>query len=217
MDYGAALSQKGYDVKTCADRFLVYSSAFQTLKIFSVSTVSGTNPTLTHNLGYYAPYLVIDTSTGNLVYNTSGYTEVRQYINSLTITGTGTWTVYIFLDNFSTIAETNINSGTSSGATSTDYGFRISKSGFDVKTCADKDCVISSSFFNQIVHKKGITTAATVSHNLGYIPNFLNYTNPNSNYIYLEGLMGNINATTFTTGLLPNDTSYYIIFKDKIV
>jgi len=66
-DFGAAVSQKGYDVKTCADRFLVYSSAFSNLKINNVYSVSTTIPTagnintitITHNLGYFAPVIVI--------------------------------------------------------------------------------------------------------------------------------------------------------------
>lgn len=44
MDYGARVSQRGYDVKTAADRFMVYSSAFRTLKVFSVSSLTGTAP-----------------------------------------------------------------------------------------------------------------------------------------------------------------------------
>ncbi len=65
-DVGIAVSQKGKEVQTTADRNLLFSSAFQTLKIFNVYSVSTTIPssgintiTINHNLGYIAPYRVI--------------------------------------------------------------------------------------------------------------------------------------------------------------
>lgn len=62
-----------------------------------------------------------------------------------------------------------------------DYGFRISKDGHDVKTCEDKDCVMTSSLnsFKIPTTLQGSTTLAipansqatkTIAHNLGYIP-----------------------------------------------
>jgi len=60
-----------------------------------------------------------------------------------------------------------------------DYGFRISKDGSDVKTCSDKDCVLTSKYSSL----KGSTLASgslsvvdstmgtvTIAHGLGYIP-----------------------------------------------
>jgi len=253
--YGSAVSQKGYDVKTCADRFLVYSSAFQTLKVFSASSVtttipaSGTNTiTITHNLGYYAPYIVIyngDTSRG---VGTSSFFSIpvseglppdiaspvtRQYVNSLQIdvsSGYGAtgdtiyFTVYLFLDDFRTVAENTINTGTSSGASSSDYGIRISKSGYDVKTCTDEQCVLSSSFFNQIVHKKGIASA-NVSHNLSYVPNYLAYgKRDGESYIefiaqvYSQDWYVSIDSSYLYIPSFPYDWDdmYYIIFKGKM-
>lgn len=272
-DYGAAVSQKGYDVKTCDDRFLVYSSAFPVLKIFSSQAVTTTLPrddypiftadastdyitstshgllngdlihvettgtlpgglvdgtdyyvinkttstfqvsltsggsavnitsigtgthdfyvvsrriTITHDLGYYAPFLIIyngSTSIGvdksyfmsDSIFGVMGYGRASQYTDKLVIdidpswdryggTNTGDtlyFTIYIFLDDFTTVDEKNINTGTSSGSSSTDYGIRISKAGFDVLTCDDKDCILSSSFFTNIIHKKGIADTTT--------------------------------------------------------
>jgi len=202
-DYGAAVSQKGYDVKTCADRFLVYSSAFQTLKIFNrysvSSTVNGANITINHNLGYYAPFIVLYNGTGNNVSyfmcGGDGYSmnnDVDNTVNTLTIiTPTGFsgladgttvyYTVYLFLDDFRSVSQNTIKTGTTSGASSTDYGFRISKDGYDVKTATNDQLVISSSFFTAIVHLKGSADSSSdlftlsVSHNLGYVPNALVY------------------------------------------
>lgn len=253
-DYGSAVSLKGYDVKTCADRFLVYSSAFQNLKVYNVYSVSTTVPssgtntiTITHNLGYYAPFIIVyNGSSGRGVSNSfyfgggldyglplNGAVTNRQYTNSLQIdvpngfdsSGTSTgntvyFTVYVFLDDFSTISGTTINTGTTSGGSSTDYGIRISKPGYDVKTCADIDCILSSSFYSQVIHKKGTLTGvgATVSHGLGYIPDYLCYIKSSGDsYIQYSPLLTHINSSVLTPGLYSGDTAYYVIFKDRLI
>lgn len=241
MDYGSAVAQKGYDVKTCADRFLVYSSAFQTLKVYSVSSVSGSVPgsgvntlTVTHNLGYYAPYAVIYNGSGNNESNWNYFAcETRQYTNSLQIDipdyldgSTAYFTVYIFLDNFSSIPQENINTSTTSGSSPQDYGIRISKSGYDVKTCTDEQCVLSNSFFNQIIHKKGnqsYTSGYRISHNLGYIPNFMTFSRP-SGQSYITALTGAFTPGSVDSEYLYFDQTansgrqlYYIIFKNKLI
>lgn len=238
MDYGSAVSQKGYDVKTCADRFLVYSSAFQTLKVFNVYSVSGSVPisgtntiSVTHNLGYYAPYIVISNGNGNNIsdINPSG---TRQYTNRVEIDieeyedgPTRYYTVYVFLDDFRTVNQQNINTSTSQIGSTSDYGIRISKDGFDVKTCDNKDCVLSSSFYNQIVHRKGIqsyTSGYTVSHNLGYVPDYLSFSKP-SGASYIESNsygfgLANINSSSLNFDSTANFERelYYIIFKNKL-
>jgi len=250
-DYGIAVSQKGYDVKTCADRKLVFSSAFQTLKVFSTHSVNTTIPssgintiTINHNLGYYVPYIVVyngssntNRGTGNSYFFSDAVNyhepiQTRQYTNRLEIRvdeyfdddesvsgDTVYFTVYIFLDDFSTISEKNINTSTTSGGSSTDYGIRISKEGYDVKTCADIDCVASSSFFSQIIHKKGTSTSSNITHNLNYIPNFLRYVKPSGvSYITYETLGVKATTTKIDLNLAADgsETGYYIIFKDKL-
>jgi len=249
-DYGAAVSQKGYDVKTCDDRFLVYSSVFQNLKIFSVQEVSTTIPasgantiTITHNLGYYAPFFVIYTGSSSVGRTNSyfftdsfGYSldyygsNIRQYTDRLEIqvddifddatTGaTVYFTVYLFLDDFSVVSAKSINSGTTSGASSTDYGIRVSKGGYDVKTCTDEQCVFSSSFFNQIIHMKGTTTGDTITHSLGYVPNFYcftRYTGASETFIYYENFPNATSTILDFTGMGSDYTKYYLIFKDKL-
>ena len=253
-DYGSAVSQKGYDVKTCADRFLVYSSKFQTLKVYatySVSTTipaSGTNTiTINHNLGFFVPFLIIynGSSTigttnsyfftdrvGRPIIDGSTVCYVNNTINSLTInvgetfdgddTGaTVYFTVYLFLNNFSTISHTEVNTGTSSGESSNDYGIRVSKGGFDVKTCDDIDCVFSSSFFNQVIDQQDIYTASGGSpenfpiYNQGFLPAFLSYVQPNgANYIYFTPFW--VYEDKLEKTLSAGDKVYYIIFKQKI-
>lgn len=64
-NYGLKISQPGYDVKTCTDDQLVFSSKFNTLKEYvsgTINTTGGSNsPVLTtiyHGLGYAPAYLV---------------------------------------------------------------------------------------------------------------------------------------------------------------
>lgn len=217
MDYGMAVSQKGYDVKTCADRFLSYSSAFQNLKIFAKYIITGPT-TISHYLGYFAPFLIINQSTGQRE-NGEGT------INILTITGTGVRTVYVFLDDFRTIEEKNINTNTNSSLSDNNYGIRISKEGFDVKSCEDKDLVFSSSFFTAIIHKKGIITSAGIEntdilHDLGYAPDCLSFIQRQS----IEGPNKIIsNDTTISDTKIKNilstssgDKTFFIIFKNNV-
>ena len=254
MDYGAAVSQKGYDVKTCADRFLVYSSKFQTLKIFNTYAVSTTVPssgtntiTINHNLGFFAPFLIIynGSSTigttnsyfftdrvGRPIDNGSTICYANNTINTLTINvgvdfdgadigATVYFTVYLFLNDFSTISHSEINTGTSSGASSTDYGIRVSKDGYDVKTCNDIDCVFSSSFFNQIIDQQKIYTASGGSpenfaiDTQGFLPSFLSYIQTSGqSYIYFAPFW--VYEDKLERNLSSGDKVYYIIFKQQI-
>ena len=272
-DYGARVSLKGYDVKTCPDRFLAWSSSFQTLKIYSSQAVTTTIPsngimngntiTISHNLGYYAPFIIVYNGRTNIGVATSyffsdsdGFSlsdpstmcEARNGLNSLTITiyndynDTGLifdngvagetvyFTIYLFLDDFRIVSQQNISLGSASAGLDDDYGMRVSKSGYDVKTCTDDQLEFSSSFFNQIIHKKGIDTShvglTTISHNLGYITSFLCWKKQTSDsYIEFMGADGDIfsiNSTEATVGVNVLGTYqtdydfYYIFFKSQL-
>jgi len=194
-NWGAKVSQKGYNVNTCADRFLTFSSAFPTLKVFSTQAVSTTIPasgtntiTITHNLGYFAPYLVVyngSTTTGvgtsNLMSDNDSYLTTYQYVNSLQIPvdeffdqysssqgDTVYFTVYILLDKLESYTSNIISTATASGGSSSNYGFKRRKAGYDVKTCTDEQLVMSSSFYSALIHKKGLLTGSSVSHGLNY-------------------------------------------------
>lgn len=249
MDYGASVSQKGYDSKNCDDRFLVYSSAFQNLKIFNVYSVSAVIPssgsnriTINHNLGYLAPFFVIYTGSSQIGRNKSyfftdsfGYpldfygNYIRQYTDRLEIdidesfddyAPAGTivyFTVIQFLDDFSEISAKSINSGSSSGASSDDYGIRVSKDGYDVKECTDEQCILSSSFGSPIIHMKGSTTGDSISHSLGYILNFITFTKySGDSFIYYDAYPSASDSIIDFSGMGSDYTKYYIILKDKL-
>jgi hypothetical protein len=65
MSYGLKVSKPGHDVKTAADKDLVYSSEWATFTVFaansgsiSYSTGSVTTVTINHNLGYRPAFTV---------------------------------------------------------------------------------------------------------------------------------------------------------------
>lgn len=64
FDYGMKVSKPGFDVKTCDDEDLVFSSKFDTLRVFASGTgnftADGTTQIdeLTHNLGYEPAFFV---------------------------------------------------------------------------------------------------------------------------------------------------------------
>jgi hypothetical protein len=331
--YGAKVSQKGYDVKTCADRFLVFSSSFLNLKVLSTYSVTCTTPrdnfaaftanagtdtltsvahglnngevvyfstdgtlpgglslyieevdafvfervglvyyvinktadtfqvsltsggsavditsagsgthewnsetnkvVITHNLGYRSPWLFIYNGTAASggtsqfmadsfeqldirIYDNTTEIYTRALFDGLIASTTVYFTCYQFLDTFDDYSASTINTSTSSGSSSTDYGIRISKPGFDVKTCSNVDLILSSSFFSSIIHKKGLA-GTSVSHDLGYLPAFLSFMRPNGKS-YLR--LGNDNTAVSTTGLTfggYNDAVYYVILKNKSI
>jgi len=69
-----------------------------------------------------------------------------------------------------------------------DYGKKISQAGYDVKSCLDKQLILSSEFNSLKISKEGATTLAvnngatqtkTIAHGLSYTP---------SHYIFVEEL-----------------------------
>lgn len=98
-----------------------------------------------------------------------------------------------------------------------DWGIRVSKPGFDVKTCADYDLIMSSSF-NLLKTKSVGTTSGTVAHGLSYVPIYM----ANSQIgVGTVGLMGQITEATLTGIDATNYTSsgttrYYIFYQQSI-
>lgn len=243
--WGSKFAQQGYDVRDAADRFLVYSSAFRTLKIFAVYTGSTTIPgsgentvTFTHNLGYYAPAIVIYNGSTTLGQNTAYFMadnnaglDIRIFTDKVEVPVPDTFddgysavgdtvyfTCYQFLDTFDSYTASIIETGTTSGAASDDYGFKIAKDGFPADTCADTDLVISSGFFTSIIHKKGTDTDGTVAHDLGYIPAFLAFKKyAGDSFLTQNDESMAINSSELAATLDVDDVLYFVIFKSKQV
>lgn len=246
MDIGVGVSQPGKDVKVTADRFFTISSAFQSLKVFSVTEVTTTIPTagnvntitITHNLGYYAPCLIVYNGSTTLGQGTSYLMSSHDFpldieiaANTIKInvdedfdipySATGDtvyFTVYSFVDNFDSFEAPILSTDTTSITAGNDYGFRISKPGFDVKTCADVDCIVTSKRSAMTVHKKGTDTTGTIAHDLGYIPTYLAFAKlPADSFLYLANDITSINTTDLEWTRGFSETLYYVIFKSRTV
>lgn len=334
-NFGAAVSLKGYDVKTCADRFLVYSSAFRTLKILSTYYVSAATPknntgsvtsintstdtftsashglengelinftadsapggiqtwsdeglgayyrgqyyyvinkttntfqvsltaggsavnvtstgtnvdwysdstkiVINHNLGYLSPWIIawngsdvagVDESVFMSYGLNPMYIRIADNSTEIYITAdfanpseTFYFSCYQFIDDFTDYTAPIISTDTTSFSTSQDYGFRISKPGFDVKECDDVDCILSSSFFTSVVQVKGSEPGSvdpiTIEHGLGYIPSFLAYRKV-SGHSFMEQSQEYFSVTDNDLLSYPDvgDTIYFVIFKNKNV
>lgn len=308
-DYGFRVSQKGYDVKTVADKFLSFTSSAKTLKVFNVYSISGvvqpnlsgeftasltdvitsaghglsngqrinfialntlptpliegtdyyiinkttdtfkvsltlggtaiditnvgiapnawvtaaTILTVTHNLGYLSPFVVVyngntASQIESVFFNYGNF--YRQYADRVEIEitpGSNTteyYTVYVFLDDFTTYTSSNTGSGGSSGVSSNDYGIRVSKEGYDVKTCTDEQCIVSSSFFTSIIHKVGTTTTSNINHGLGYLPSYFAYVkyDGDSHLTYSPNVIFIDDTYLYPYGV--GATTYYVIFKN---
>jgi len=210
-DYGMKVSRQGYDVKTCADHQLLYSSSFKLPVVVASGTYSlttlGTNQTIyTHSLGYYPLFFLMYRNYGrgdhlddSLFWdNTGGDWTSSFYMDTGKLWYNGTarpmsnsaqisW--FILNANIQT-AYTAPNVDTTSdsqGAISNDYGFKVSKSGIDVKSAglANLQSFSGSSagsvpVRHQNIHKIGTGTAVngtttSFSHGLTYKPMFLFY------------------------------------------
>lgn len=227
------VSTPKYDVKTSLDQFLTMTSTAKTLKIFKEVAVSQSVPAedysyilYTHNLGYYSPVLVI--YNGNSIDGTVNRVMDKNYqyffrpntvtigiFNEHTSAATYYFTIYVFLDKFEEYTSDNTGSTSSQLGAGGDYGVRVSKEGFDVKTCADKDCSITSKYGSGIIHKMGTYGVGTITHNLGYVPQFFSYEHyAGDNYIQPPFSYGSaVNSSVIEFPDYGQDLNYYVIFK----
>ena len=97
------------------------------------------------------------------------------------------------------------------------WGFKISQEGFDVKTCDDKDLVMSSKFDMLKTKATGVkSTAGAVAHGLSYVPIFF-ATRPFStsgHYSLIGDDLTYADSTNITTTV--NNTRYYIFYQQAI-
>lgn len=98
-----------------------------------------------------------------------------------------------------------------------DWGMRVSKEGFDVKTCADEDLIMSSSF-NMLKTKVIGTTAGSIAHGLAYVPAFM----ANEQFGTTAGFVGQVlNGPVFmdSTYFYANASGtvhYYIFYQQSV-
>jgi len=196
--YGAKVSRKGYDVNSCSDNELLFSSEWPLLKLHSTGTYSvsdiGSVTLTTHGLGYYPMYTIYytkDSGTTTQLDPNSGFyitcDDDKLYIDTTTAVGFGIdsirWTVY-YLDLFTEIDYGSINTTGTAQGSSSDYGIIVSKSGKDYDSTDPRDLALDSRKRSLIVHQVAnvafvsgtvYPNIPSVTHNLGYPPFYLSY------------------------------------------
>lgn len=197
-DYGAKVSRRGFDVETASDRQLLWSSAFQSLKIvdkFDVSFTCDNNVRVlhTHNLGY-RPMFYLYSGQGSVLWHMKRIvvddTDFRWFPGripgNLPLTTSANAKVLVFDVEMGTIFNApSIDLVDDTTAPYGDFGIKVSRDGFDVKTASLDQLAFSSGgtlagqpVQLQLTHKYGYMTnvlgrnVQTIPHGLGYVPMF---------------------------------------------
>lgn len=194
--YGTKVSQRGFDVRTCADYQLVYSSEWPLLKIQAQGSVIIPDATQdvtisTHGLGYVPAFWVFDDSTyadtwagakmaypGTSQFLAANATDLKWLGASRgAIGGILTIYYYIFRSDLSTSFTAQVfNSSPTVAGTDSDYGIKVAKPGFDVSNSDFRNFTIRSDCRSPMVHKTGTGSfgalggSVTITHGLGYEP-----------------------------------------------
>ncbi len=235
VNFGMKVSQSGYDVKTCGDKQLLFSSSFPTLKIFKQGKVKGNFPIeIEHNLGYQPVFTVYDNNTTGQSFRQFGYNECYVTNKKLVIDQmSGTFYYYIFLNKIDDIIKPEtISETTMPFKKGGSYGFKISQEKSDIQRDNVKDFVLHSGYPQHIIHLQNslntpITADYSFEHNLGYKPmhwGFVYYSNvperiyyePNIGMGYFFANNTKIRFSLNKSGTLNNlDRIYFIVFKDS--
>lgn len=237
---GAKVSRPGFDVRTCADHELLFSSSWPLLKIHSQGSFSIPDTTVqttiaTHGLGYVPMFWVFD--NGNSISNTTSSASRMTFflqgqytaINSTNLiwrsTSAGSFSgyYYIFRYDMTTSFEAEIFNSTSSTKTDVgDYGIKVAKSGKSITSTDLRDYVVHSGSRSPMIHKTGTGSfgvgggTATITHNLGYEPLYFVYAKyaggyADSRYEQLTGL-----ALTSADVTYASDTSITISVANQL-
>lgn len=210
MDFGAKVSQPGFDVETAADFQLLLNSSWPILKIdysasFSID-VSQDRVLYTHNLGYVPMFIVFRADSGaygitgqssSLEANTVGAdeTEIKFFGNGGS-TSFSDYRLYVYRLPISTdfLAPSLDLEPSQQSQPSENYGMKISKVGKSIDSTDLRDYVIHSSAISPTIHQVGFGVTNepaeffgvgafqfAVQHNLGYIPLVFFYVNSGTN------------------------------------
>jgi len=245
MAYGARVSRAGFKASTCADFESAFDSRYPNLKIafqgkFTTTSSSSSQTIVTHSLGY-APVFIVYVkrlfSGGEVTLATTGYSQFLRINSTNLIYDGGLGEVlelyyYIFHQRIDQNITYNTvsNTATTPSGSSNDYGIRVSKSGFDVKTAAPKNLAWSSEYPSPIIQKMdtGTLTSAVekvVSHGLNYYPQCFLYVYDINGDSRWQGVFdasdSYLNTTTsqvkfYFTGVSATYTYGLLVLKDPI-
>lgn len=196
-DIGTKTSLKGYDVISCADHELLFSSSWPLLKIEKQGSFEITDKTqdvtiTTHDLGYppmflaYASYGVnaTDDQTRLLTTPVMVSDTTLKWFGDYYSEGAGAITVYYYIfrynmtENFTSPV---VNTESSTPATTSNYGFKIAKDGASTESSDLRDYVVHSGARSLQIHKTWYENKESegwlqsITHGLPYEPFFLFY------------------------------------------
>jgi hypothetical protein len=193
-NWGMKVSQEGYDVKTCADYQLLFSSAWPLFKIaaqgsFTIGDTTLDTTIATHNLGYVPFFIILKNSSNRISLDNNNYfvamngTDLKwQGATRSAFSGnyseaTYSGYYYIFRYNIQTAFTAPILSSTSaSPGASGNYGIKVTKAGASIVSTDYRDYVIHSATRSPMIHKTGFGTftligsSVVVTHSLTYEP-----------------------------------------------
>ena len=190
QEYTIKISKEGFDVKTAADKDLIFNAATPSMNFIRSSSgfgqitfVADGTQTVAHGLGYIPTFMCFIKKSGEtywkVLYRDSGSQEAYSDNANLNIYAqTGDQVrYYIFFqpgETESGIAGVEVER--------TGIGFMLSRPGFDVKTCKAHELAFNSNWGRLMVQQTfdlavEVTGAgffsATSAHGLGYSPAFL--------------------------------------------
>jgi hypothetical protein len=224
-DFGVKVSLPGQDVNSAPDSQLLFNSSWPNIKIYKniffpttttapTKTINGmTLPIIYHHgLGFVPAVIPYGNSNLNNGQGALGYQKYAD-INRQNIAVDNQNVYYIpsggpaghpdigvmilYLDIESPYQSPNINSGTSSNISlDKDFGIRMSKDGYDIKSNDMRDYIIHSSSRSPLLHEvvPGITTGDSFfqtfsyTYDLPYNPIFLAF----AELIYSGTLLNNL-------------------------
>lgn len=182
-DFGAKLSQPGYDVSSAGAQDLIFSSSFPTLKEAGTGTVTGKSSSVPiivfeHNLTYH-PFFLIQInkgSGGEMDVDNNFWVDDNKLYFGDSNGYSYRWAVYR-LPLYKDFQSTALDQGTSiSEGVNNDFGIKFTKDGVDLNSNDLRDFTLHSRGRTPLVHEVSEkdwvqgTTEHTVYHNLTYIP-----------------------------------------------
>lgn len=226
MDYGIKVSEEGYDVKTAGDKNLSLKTGFSLLNVFDEGSITGASPleTISHDLGYEPQFLAwIDDGAGvkadgsGLItgIDTFAYGSVNSSDLLISTENGGDIKYYIFYEPLTT--------GTAPALTSTnDYGIKVSKEGYDVKTANILQLTFHSEKNSIKIALSGDSSNTvntsynfSISHGLNIVPGYLLFFEVDNSGKWwsenetdtLSGKSVKLNSWTTSTSLVARATS----------
>lgn len=235
---GIKASQKGYNVRTCADHELLFSSGWPLLKIEKQGSITIADKTqdidiYTHNLGYVPMFFgyKVSGSTSYLdasIYYLSSTSTKLRWLGARKNAGAGSITIYYYIyryDMTTNFTAPILHQTPTTPTVIDDYGIKISKEGSDTDSADLRDYVVHSSARNLQIHKtvafteSSIGWSRTITHGLGYEPLFLLYFSDVSGGMGLifeadQEFISNATSTNVVVGGIPTGDGFVCIFKD---